>query len=163
MDTEEYMRSITTLIDEMKNDDVQVYSAVLTNSSCDITQMQRWSSMSCTPSSGSCSARSAEGNYSCTEPENGLTYAYEADTQEGFEEMFSQIIDSILNITITLDDGDQTAAIELDAGVGSSIPIPSSFACDGVGEKEVTIRASFLDQGEGTITLSNPRINMCSP
>lgn len=163
MDQSEYLARVTQEIDEMKDAGIEVYSAVLTSLSCDILQMERWSSMSCTANGGSCTGKSAQGNYSCSPPSNGRTYAYNASTAEEIDQMFEDIVNSILNITITLDDGDETAAIELDAGVGSSIPIPSSFACNGVGEQEITIRASFLDQGTGTVTLSNPRINMCTP
>ena len=154
-----YMHAVSNEIDDIKAQGVHVYTAVLTATPCDITQMQRWSDMDCTSVSGSCSGMQAEGNYICVVPEDGITYAYDATNAAGLQEMYQEIVNSILNITISTTFAGQTESTTVAPGSNLSIDIPSTFACTS-SEQTVTLRTSF--SGSGTINLSNITLNMCT-
>ena len=107
MDTDEYMRGVSNLLDDIKDAGVEVFSAVLSSNDCQIAQMQRWSSMECTDISdtdggGSCGVMTTEGNHDCVVPDNGTTYAYSATTANELADMYEAIVDAILNVTISL-------------------------------------------------------------
>lgn len=160
VDNDEYMRGVSNLIDDVKDAGVEVFTAVLTGDSCDIVQMQRWSSMDCAETSGSCRAMSVEGNHECSIPENGITYAYSGTTSEELEDMYEQIVDSILNITVSLTFGGETASTTIDAGIGRIIALPSTFTCDQYNEQNITLRTAF--NGSGTIEVSDIYMDMCA-
>lgn len=164
VDEAEYMRGISNLIDEIKADDIKVYSAVLTQNSCDIAQMARWSSMSCSPDGGVCSGRRIEGNYDCSVPDDGITYAYSAQDANGFATMYSDIVSSIVDINVNLTFGNETISVRVEDGTTREIPLPISFSCNEFAEQDILLNMSFIDEtGEGTVELSNPRFNYCAP
>jgi cysteine-rich repeat protein len=156
----DYMKAVSAQIDDIKNDGVDVFSAVFTDNSCDIVQMERWSSMECTASGSSCSGQRVEGNYSCEVPDDGITYAYSATDASGIEDMYDQIVDSILNITISVTIDGETASTTVSDGTSRAISLPNTFVCDALSETTATLRATF--NGSGTINLSNITMNMCT-
>lgn len=160
----EYMQGVSNLVDAVKADGIKVFSAVLTTNSCDISQMSRWSSMQCAPNGGSCVNRRAEGNYACSAPEDGLTYAYSAQDANGFAQMYQNIVSSIIDINVNLTFGSETVSIRAEDGTSREIPLPESFSCDELAGQEILVNTSFLDaEGQGTVELSNPRFNYCAP
>ncbi|MBT3231116.1 hypothetical protein HN358_05075 [Candidatus Uhrbacteria bacterium] len=165
MDTDEYMRGVSNLLDDIKDAGVEVFSAVLSSNDCQIAQMQRWSSMECTDISdtdggGSCGVMTTEGNHDCVVPDNGTTYAYSATTANELADMYEAIVDAILNVTISLTFDGETEASTVGAGSSRSINLPSTFACDESSEQTVTLRVSL--NGEGTVELSDMYLNMCT-
>jgi len=73
--------------------------------------------------------------------------------------MYQEIVNSILNITISTTFAGQTESTTVAPGSNLSIDIPSTFACTS-SEQTVTLRTSF--SGSGTINLSNIILNMCT-
>ncbi len=162
---DEYMAEVSQLTDDAKDSGIEIYSAVLTSTTCDIRQMQRWSSMVCTTdtSADNCSGARAEGNdLSCTEPDSGLTYAYSATTADELAAMYEQIIDSILGVTVIIVDEDGNEGMDLvDVGDSITLPLPSAFICDETAEKDVSIKVSF--RGSGPVKFEAFELNMCAP
>ncbi len=160
MDTAEYMRGVSNILDDIKDAGVEVFSAVLSDSDCEIAQMQRWSSMECTDNSDSCGAMTTEGNHDCEVPDNGITYAYSATTSDELVAMYEAIVDAILNVTISLTFDGETESTTIEAGLSRSIELPTTFSCDGSNEQTVTLRTAY--NGEGTVELSDIYLNMCA-
>jgi cysteine-rich repeat protein len=126
----------------------ELYTVALTTDTDLIADMNSWSS-----------------NDGETASENGIDYAYDGDTVTELEAAYESIIDSILGITVGVISSDGTTA-ELTTGImqqGNNLtfPWPENFTCDPEGEQEVPIQLTFL--GEGTINLSNLRIEYCAP
>jgi len=163
IEEEEYMVAVSNLIDEIKADGVYIYSAALTDNTCDIQQMARWSSMECDAmdeSESSCVDQRAEGNYLCLNPEDGITYAYDTTSAAGLAEMYEEIVSSILNVTISTTFDGETESTNVEAGLSKTIALPSTFLCDDSGEQTVTLRTTF--SGGGTIELRDINLNMCA-
>lgn len=158
LDADEYMSAVSNLIDQAKADGIEVFTVTIDAGGCNETQMQRWSGMDCTASGSSCSGMSAEGNYSCEVPENGITYAYSGSTAADVAEMYQSVVDAILDITITLEFDGESRGISVGSGTNRTIYLPESFACT-TAEQEVAIRTSY--GGGGSIGLSNMRFDLC--
>ncbi|MBU4315146.1 IPT/TIG domain-containing protein [Patescibacteria group bacterium] len=156
----DYMRAVSLQLDDIKDLGVEVFSAVFTSNSCDITQMQRWSSMDCDAEALGCAGQRIEGNYICVAPSNGITYAYSATDSAGIESMYDQIVNSILNITVSVIIDGETASTTIANGSSRAITLPDTFSCDDSAEQSATVRATF--NGSGTIRLSNIVLNMCT-
>ncbi len=166
MDAPKYMAEVSDLIDLYKSPaggDIEVFTAILSSGACNAQQMQRWSSMTCTAQPRGCAPISAEGNHSCVVPPNGVNYAYQASTAEELRDMYESIVNSILNITVSLTHQGETMSVTLPAGSNTQLAIPGAFACNGLTEQSMTIKASFVDTGEGTVQLSGGEIDMCRP
>jgi cysteine-rich repeat protein len=146
----------------LKTEGIELYSLALTTTESLLEDMNRWSSNTiCNPLVrviGMCST----GSYN---EENLIDYAYHGSSSEDLSAAYEGIVTSILDGTAVLlssSDGD----VVLDSGaVGDSrnisLPWPSGFACDGVNETSVPIQVNF--RGEGTINVSNVRIEYCAP
>lgn len=163
VDNSEYMEGVSNLTDDMKNDDVKIFTAVVADGTCNINQMERWSSLECSSASLGCSGMSIEGNYTCDVGDDGIQYSYSATTAEELRDMYDEIVSSILDVNLTITFGGEQAVVTVSDGSANTIELPSSFSCDEFNEQGVTLRTSFIDQGEGTVSISNIRANMCSP
>jgi cysteine-rich repeat protein len=158
LDSSEYMVAVSELIDDAKDDGIEVFSVTLDSGGCDEVQMQRWSSMDCTSSGSSCKNASAEGNYTCEVPENGITYAFSGSSASDVAEIYESVVDAILDITVTLEFDGEAQGTSVSSGTNQTIYLPESFACTSA-EQEVAIRTSY--GGGGSIGLSNTRFDMC--
>ncbi len=159
LDNDEYMGAISDLVDYAKDEGVEVFSVTIDSGGCNEAQMRRWSSMECTSKGiSSCSGQRAEGNVTCESPDNGVTYAFSGTTAEDVADMYEQIVDAILNITVVLEFDGESMVTVLESGTNRSLDLPEGFACDS-GEQEVAIRASFA--GSGTVEFSGMDFDMC--
>lgn len=134
--------------DDIKDEGYEVYTVALTTSSTLIDYMNDWSS-----------------NGGDEVNANGIDYAYDGDTVEELEAAYQSIIDSILGVTVGVISSDGATA-ELTTSIVTegnnvSLPWPENFTCDPNAEQEVPIQLTFL--GEGTVNLSNLRIQYCAP
>lgn len=134
--------------DDIKDSGYELYTVALTTSTSLISYMNDWSSNS-----------GEEKN------DNGIDYAYDGDTVSELEDAYQSIIDSILGVTVSLVSSDGSGA-KLTSGVVTegnniSFPWPENFTCDPTSEQEVPVQLTFL--GEGTVELSNLRIEYCAP
>ncbi len=126
----------------------ELYTVALTTDADLIADMNEWSS-----------------NDGEDQHENGIDYSYSGSTTSQIEEAFESIIDSILGITVgVISSGDR--GVSLTSGVlgeGNNLvfPWPANFRCDPTTEQEIPIQLTFL--GEGTIRLSNLRMEYCAP
>lgn len=163
VDSDEYMRAVTGLTNNMKNSrDMKIFTAVLSPTSCNRRQMEKWSNLDCTAQSFGCTDESAEGNYSCGLGDDGVDYSYTATTADELNAMYDSIVDAILNITVSLTYNGETAATTVDAQSAVPVTLPNNFSCDGSDEQDVFLKLSFNDSGEGTVGVSNVRANMCA-
>jgi hypothetical protein len=126
--------------------------------------MKKWSSNSYDGLEGSY-ALLLNGSPRGTSTFNGLDYAYEADTEEDLENMYEQIVDSIVEIAVTIvseNDGDvvETSG-SIEEGESVTLPWPENFVCDPQFEQQVPIQISF--PGLGKVEVSNVRLNYCAP
>jgi cysteine-rich repeat protein len=158
LDDEEYMRAVSARIDEAKADGIEVFSVTLDAGGCNEVQMQRWSSMDCTASGSTCQNASAEGNYSCVEPDSGITYAFSGSTAKEVATMYQSVVDAILDISIVLEFDGDARAVSVPSGTNQTVYLPDSFTC-GSGEQQVAMRTTY--GGGGSIKVSNMRFNMC--
>ncbi len=77
-------------------------------------------------------------------------------------DVFKSVLDSILDVTVTITDEDGNAASDtVDIGDHITLPFPANFLCDDAGEKDAKIEVSF--GGDGTITFDDFSLNMCAP
>lgn len=134
----------------LKDAGYEVYTvALVTSTDTDlITAMNGWSSNS-----------GAEQN------DNGIDYAYDGDTASELESAYDSIINSILGVTVSVVSSGSTG-VELTSdivteGNNLSLPWPENFTCDPESDQEVPLQITFL--GEGTVKLSNLRIEYCAP
>ncbi len=154
----------------------ELYTANLSNTGSWIENMKNWSSNSYNNADGT-----GEDSFATNEKEfetvpragtpretstfNGLDYAYNGDTDEEMAEMYDQIVDSIVEIAVTIvseNDGDvvQTTGF-IEQGENVLLPWPDNFVCDDVFEQQVPIRISF--PGIGMVEVSNVQLNYCAP
>jgi cysteine-rich repeat protein len=126
----------------------ELYTVALTTSSTLISDMNEWSS-----------------NDGSSMHENGIDYSYSGSTVAQIEEAYDSIIDSILGITVGVissgASGAELTSTVVTQGNNISLPWPENFECDPTSDQEVPIQLTFL--GEGTINLSNLRIEYCAP
>ncbi|MEK7665898.1 MAG: IPT/TIG domain-containing protein [Patescibacteria group bacterium] len=161
---DEYMQRISSMIDDAQSSyDMTFFTAALTSTACDITQLQRWSNNSCTAFDQSCKNLRAEGNYEClSSSETGLEYAYDATSADDLSDMFDQIVDSILGINVTITDGDgNVGGSSVQAGDGISISLPDAFECDETDSQDTAFHVYW--NGSGTISFDNFSLDLCSP
>ncbi len=136
----------------------ELYSIALTDDADLIEYMNIWSSNT-TCSESSCVAGNEYNE------DNLIDYSYDGTSTDEISGAYDAIVDSIVNGTaaiISSSDGD----VVVDSGsVGDAhnivLPWPSEFECDGVTETEVPIQITF--RGEGTINVSNVRVDYCAP
>ena len=165
---EEYLEAVTAKAEEIKNNDVKIFTALLysgnpvTNQTnrCNIAQMSRWSSLSCVDNGDSCSGLQNEGNVDCSLGPDGIQYAYAGTTAEELDSMYEQIVSSILNYTVSITYEGETAVTNIPAGTNRTIDLPSNFVCDAASEQGVTLTTSF--GGGGTLNVTSGSLEICS-
>lgn len=184
-DDGDYVRAVSSITSAMKNRGVKVFTATFTSglatlpvnfdgtytkNYCAVQQMAHWSSATCTPNpNAGCEnipqpnskGRYSEGNYTCSASESGTEYAFHASDANGISEMYQEIVDAILNVSVSVTVGGETAVTAVPAGVNKSIKLPSTFTCNPTGETSGTLRLNF--SGEGLVEISNASANMCNP
>lgn len=163
IDSTEYFAGITAMTDLISTTrETEIFTAVLSDTDCEESQMQQWSSMECSDSGRSnCINRTIEGNVTCENPDNGITYAYSATTAEGLSEMYEQIADSIVNFNFSLTFDGDTAYTAIPSGDDSILNLPETFVCDGSNEQPIEVSVSW--NGGGTIGLADVSTNACVP
>jgi len=160
---DEYMQKISYYIDDAKTHGVTFFTAGLTASTCELTQLDRFSNDTCTASNQSCVDLWAEGNYTCdVSSDTGLTYAFSVTSESDFQTMFDEIVDSILSIQVTVTDRDgNVGGASVQAGDNIAITLPRAFVCDDNAAQDVAFHIYW--NGGGTITFDNFSLDLCSP
>lgn len=160
----EYMKAVSDEVDGATSDGMEVFTTAFTSTTCEVSQMARWSSDSCTKSGSSCSGLNAQGNYACEPATNGIEYAYNGTDATSLKTMFTSIIDSIIDITVTVTDpSDPSSPSHTTVAAGSdvSIPLPSVFSCNASKSQSLNVHLTF--NGTGTINFGTSQVNMCAP
>ena len=140
-----------------KNAGYEIYTIALTSDAALIRNMKRWSSNSFSAFTG----LSQETNTT-----NGIDYAYSGSTASAVRGAYEAIINSITGVTVSLLSVDsagnaQQDSATLHAGTGQTLPWPAEFICDKETEQAVPIQITF--GGEGQVTLSDVKVEYCSP
>ncbi|MCG3772528.1 MAG: hypothetical protein JW384_03742 [Nitrosomonadaceae bacterium] len=150
----------------------EIYTANLSNTSSWIENMKNWSSNSYNGLVNSFATNEAEeettpraGTPRETSTFNALDYAYNGDTDEEMAEMYDQIVDSIVEIAVTIVSENEGEVVQttgfIEEGENVLLPWPYNFVCDDVFEQQVPIRISF--PGIGMVEVSNVQLNYCAP
>ena len=163
----------TATLDILQTEGVELNSLALTTENSLETDMDRWSSNTiCVGTEGSLLSCDIDEDIAADSDssedyndENLIDYSYSGSSSDEVSEAYDAIIDSILNGTasiISSSDG----SVAVDSGSVSDshnivLPWPSEFECDGVSEVEVPIQITF--RGEGTVNVSNVRVDYCAP
>ncbi|MFZ2681887.1 MAG: IPT/TIG domain-containing protein [Patescibacteria group bacterium] len=96
---------------------------------------------------------------------NGVDYAYAGDSETEMAAMYKSIIDSIVQIAVTIVSENNGAVVEtsgmIEEGDNVSLPWPQNFVCNNLYPQEVPIKISF--PGVGQVKVSNVRLNYCAP
>jgi len=103
----------------------------------------------------------------CQIPEDGVNYAYNAQTEAGFNEMIGDIVDNILglNVSYLTETGSEGGAVM--EGNDVTLPFPPGFACEEVNDIPQTFTIPFFttfnsgDPLGSTVNLSNFRLEYC--
>ncbi|MBP9827672.1 DUF4215 domain-containing protein [Patescibacteria group bacterium] len=148
-----------TAAEAFKDAGYELYTIALTNTSSLIDNMNGWSS-------NNENWDSDDGDEpNVYNPVTGIDYAYDGDTSGELEDIYDQIIASIVGMAITVVsvDGDDTAldSATVTAGSNIALPWPSNFECDGIGEQTVPIQITF--GGLGRVVLKDVNVNYCAP
>ncbi len=160
-------------LDVLQAEGVELYSLALTSTDTLETDMDRWSSnticagtetslLSCDIDENLSSDPDSSSDYN---DENLIDYSYGGTTASEVSAAYEAIIDSMLNGTASILSSSGTSVI-VDTGIVNDshnivLPWPSEFACDGVNDVEVPIQITF--RGEGTVQVSNVRVDYCAP
>ena len=155
-------------------DGTELYSLGVTTTGTLLTDMDRWSSNTIcegTESSiYSCDVDeiSTETTYDSSEDYNDsnlLDYSYGGSTSSELSGAYTSIIASITKgQAVLLSSSGGVISVdrgEVDDSHNIVLPWPSGFACDGTNEAEVPIQITF--RGDGTINVSNVRVDYCAP
>lgn len=151
------------VLDVLSTSGYELYSITVNTSTDLIATMNGWSSNTvCADDATSMATGCVRGEYN---PDTLFDYSYAGDTVSEVEGAYEQIIDSIMYgsaVLLSSSDG----VISVDRGTVSNahnidLPWPSGFACDGVTEAQIPIQITF--RGEGTINVSNVRVEYCAP
>lgn len=156
----------------------EVYTANLSSTFTWIKNMKYWSSNSYNGLVDSFATleKTIETNPDVGTPRetstyNDLDYAYNGNTEAEMLEMYNQIVDSIVEIAVTIvssndTDGDgvdevvETSGL-VEEGDNVALPWPENFVCDSLHEQQVPIRITF--PGIGQVQVSNVQVNYCAP
>jgi hypothetical protein len=96
---------------------------------------------------------------------NNLDYAYEADSDSDLEGMYEQIVDSIVEIAVTVVSDNGETIVEttstIEEGEDVVLPWPANFVCDDQVEQQVPIQITF--PGIGQVAIDDVRLNYCAP
>ncbi len=150
----------------------ELYSLALTSTDTLETSMDRWSSNTiCAKTESSLS--SCDIDESTSDPDssedyndnNLLDYSYSGATSSELSGAYTSIIDSITKgQAVLLSSSDGVVSVDrgqVDDSHNITLPWPSGFECDGTNETEVPVQITF--RGDGTINVSNVRIDYCAP
>jgi len=155
-------------------DGTEIYSLALTTTPSLLTDMDRWSSNTiCLGTESSLSScdideTSTASTYDSSEDYNDanlLDYSYSGSTANELAGAYTSIVDSItMGQAVLL--SSSGGVVSVDRGtVGDAhnitLPWPSGFACNGTTSTEVPIQITF--RGEGTVNVSNVRVDYCAP
>lgn len=152
----------------LKASGIEVYSITVNTETTLISDMNRWSSnsvcsstaTSLTDSGGGCSTAANNSN-------NNIDYSYSGATTSEVSGAYESIVDSIVNGTASVTSSDGTTVVVDTGSVSDSqnivLPWPSNFSCDGVTEQQVPIQINFRGSDDSTITVSNVRVDTCTP
>ncbi|KKW34205.1 MAG: hypothetical protein UY79_C0003G0031 [Parcubacteria group bacterium GW2011_GWA2_53_21] len=96
-----------------------------------------------------------------------MNYAYNAQTEAGFNEMIGDIVDNILglNVSYLTETGSEGGAVM--EGNDVTLPFPPGFACEEVNDIPQTFTIPFFttfnsgDPLGSTVNLSNFRLEYC--
>jgi len=142
----------------------ELYTATIGDDINQVKNMKNWSSNSYDGLIGSFST-GLRGTPRERSTFNNLDYAYEADTEEDLEAMYAQIVDSIVQIAVTITSNDGTNIVEttgnIDEGDNVTLPWPENFVCNDLYEQQVPIKISF--PGLGKVQVSDVHLNYCAP
>ena len=151
-------KTTSAAYDLMYGTDYELYSVALTTSDSLVEYMNRWSSNTSLTSSST----GTEHDYN---QDNLIDYSYSGSTADELEDAYQSIIDSITQGTavfLTTSGGTTyTSRATLPEGSNVSLPWPAGFSCDDESETDVPLQVTF--SGEGTVTLSNLRVDYCAP
>lgn len=157
----------------LQSEGVELYSLALTSTDSLETDMNRWSSNTicdgtettlnqCDVYADSLTDLDSSEDYN---DNNLLDYSYAGSTSEEVSVAYESIIDSILNGTASLISSLDGEVVVNSGSVSDRhnivLPWPSNFACDGVSAQQVPIQVVF--RGEGTVNISNVRVEYCAP
>ncbi|MBT5808106.1 VWA domain-containing protein, partial [Candidatus Uhrbacteria bacterium] len=134
------------------NDDVSFYSATITSSGSKMGRMAH-------VSSNECDWDDLQSVDDCTGD-----FAYAGETEEAIEEMYDDIVDSILGTTVYLtatdESGDTTTTIGgIDYGNSVELPFPDGFVCQDESQV-IPLRHEFYG-GAGSMSFSNFQFTYC--
>ncbi|MEK7183737.1 MAG: IPT/TIG domain-containing protein [Patescibacteria group bacterium] len=148
----------------------ELYTATIGTDLSQVANMKNWSSNSYDGELGSY-ATGLFGAARETSTFNGLDYAFAGDSDQEMEAMYEQIVDSIVEIAVTIvsshdEDGDGVNEVvetsgSIEEGDNVSLPWPENFVCNDLYEQQVPIQISF--PGSGKVEVSDVRLNYCSP
>jgi len=142
----------------------ELYTATIGDITSQVTNMKNWSSNSYDGEFGSY-ALGSFGRPRETSTFNGLDYAYDGDTPEEMVDMYGQIVDSIVEIAVTIVSENDGEVVEtsgsIEEGDDVILPWPENFVCDDLYEQQVPIQISF--PGLGMVQVSDVRLNYCAP
>jgi cysteine-rich repeat protein len=139
---------------------IEIYTAALMTTDALIGKMAHWSSDSCLENDPSETAYSNVADCSVTDD---IEYAFSASSSDDLDEMYQQIADSIIGLTMTFTTdfaGETTlTSDEVFDGDDVVIPFPEGFGCDTENEWNIPFRISF--SGEGTVNISDIKLSYC--
>lgn len=142
----------------------ELYTATIGDIVSQVANMKNWSSNSYDSELGSY-ATQLSGAPRETSSFNSIDYAYDGDSEEEMEEMYVAIVDSIVEIAVTIVAENNGTVVEttgtIEEGDNVTLPWPENFVCDDLYEQEVPIRISF--PGIGKVQVSNVHLNYCAP
>jgi cysteine-rich repeat protein len=137
----------------------EIYSATLSDDADWILNMKNWSSNSYDGLINDYVPNSSASDF------NGLNYAFEGNTEEEMQAMYDQIVDSIVEIAVTIVSENDGVVVEtsgsIEEGPDVALPWPENFACNDLFEQQVPIQISF--PGLGQIQVSDVKLNYCAP
>ena len=96
--------------------------------------------------------------------DNDVDYAHNGSSADELEEIYEEIVNSIVSIRFTYVIDGEAVSGNVTEGDDVEIPWPAGFACDGENSQEIPIRISFDDNDSGgTVSLDDMRFRYCEP
>lgn len=157
----------------LKDANIETYTIALTTADTLETDMDRWSSNTVCASTASALSYCDIDEDTSSDPDssedyndtNLMDYSYAGSSTSDVQAAYTTIVDSLTKgWAVLLSSADGVVTVDrgtVDDLHNIELPWPSSFSCDGVSETEVPIQISF--RGDGTINLSNVRVDYCAP
>ena len=144
---------------------VEVYTGAFTSAPYRIARANHLSSDICDTNY---SDLTLDGNPTCVPAENGVEYAYDAETEEEFNDMMENIVNNILglNVSYLTSTGYESAAVT--DGNDVVLPFPPGFLCQ-TGETGIPIPFDIpmfttfnsSEPENSTVNISNIRLEYC--